>query len=97
MEWESERVAQYRILNLSIFLCNRVGGECGFCPHTCFLAYLIWIQKKEKENKCNKIFLIIKLYSMVNCKRIACGFQNGKNENLKRETMRLFICAAGLS
>jgi hypothetical protein len=35
-----------------------------FLPHTCFLTYFYY-DTKDKENKCNKIFLIIKLYSII--------------------------------
>ena len=69
-------------------LCNRVGGECGSSPTLVFIHVLI-LTTKRKENKCNKIFLIIK--ALFNDKFIGAlqgEIQNDGNEKLERKMLR---------
>ena len=65
-----ERVAQTEF-ELDRLLCNRVRGECGFSPTLVFVPIFVMIKRTRK-----KIFLTIKLYSIIRSRRI--GMKNLK-------------------
>ena len=64
MECESERVAQIEF-EFDRLLRNRVEGECGFSPTLVFVPVFVMIKRTRK-----KIFLTIKLYSIIRSRRI---------------------------
>jgi hypothetical protein len=64
--WSERRELHKPIcLNLSIFCANE--SEVSVVPPPHLFSYMFFIRhKRERENKCNKVFLIIiKLYSMI--------------------------------